>query len=120
MTKDLPLHDDWIPSSCTLPTMEQPLRRAEFAALFADGALEVEQTPSSEIVVTLKPEAEVAARAARLATAETGCCSFFTFRFTISPGRVDMIISAEPDHADILVALATRATSLVGTPSARR
>jgi hypothetical protein len=33
MTTDL-LGDDWVPEACTLPTVEQPLRRAEFDDLF--------------------------------------------------------------------------------------
>ena len=31
--------DDWVPAACTLPTTEQPLRRAEFDGLFAKDLL---------------------------------------------------------------------------------
>jgi len=115
MNENLQLQDDWVPASCTLPTVDQPLRRAEFDALFAEDALTVEQTSPRAIAIALKPESEVAARAARLATAETGCCSFFTFALTITDGRVDMVVSTDPQHGDVLAALAARATSLVGT-----
>jgi hypothetical protein len=115
MNENLKVQDDWVPASCTLPTVEQPLRRAEFDALFAEGVLAVEQTSSGEIAIALKPESEVAARAAQLATAETSCCSFFTFAFTITDGRVDMVVSTDPQHEDVLAALASRAAYLVGT-----
>ncbi len=115
MNENLQLQDDWVPSSCTLPTVEQPLRRAEFDGLFAADVLSVEQRTSSEVALALRPESAVAARAAHLATAETGCCSFFTFAFTITEGRVDMVVSTDPEHGDVLAALAARATSLAGT-----
>jgi len=106
---------DWLPSSCTMPTAEQPLRRAEFDALFGQDVLSVERKSSREVALALKPESEVAARAARLAAAETECCSFFTFGFTITEGRVDMVVSTDLKHEDVLAALAARAASLVGT-----
>ncbi|SOD73134.1 hypothetical protein SAMN05892883_2423 [Jatrophihabitans sp. GAS493] len=34
----------WLPSSCTLPTVEQPLRVAEFDALFVRALREVTRT----------------------------------------------------------------------------
>ncbi|MEV4838269.1 hypothetical protein AB0K05_27425 [Nonomuraea sp. NPDC049486] len=36
MTQEIALDQAWVPSACTLPTAEQPLRVAEFDALFAD------------------------------------------------------------------------------------
>jgi hypothetical protein len=117
MNHDLQLQGDWVPASCTLPTVEQPLRRAEFDALFAEDVLSVEQTSSGEVALALKPDTKVAARAAQLATTETGCCSFFTFGLTITDGRVDLVVSTDPKHGDVLAALASRAASLVGTAS---
>lgn len=67
------------------------------------------------VVLTLRPAPEVAARAAELAAVETQCCSFFGFDFTITAGRLEMIISVEPVHQDVLDALAARANSLIGT-----
>ena len=115
MNQDLQVPGDWVPSSCTMPTAEQPLRLAEFDALFAEDVLSVEQTSSGEVALALKPESHVAARAAQLAAAETGCCSFFTFGITITEGRLDMVVSSDPRHEDVLAALASRAASLVGT-----
>lgn len=106
--------DDWVPAACTLPTIEQPLRRAEFDALFSQDVLDIAQDSPQQVTLALRPEPEVAARAANLAAAETGCCSFFTFGLTITDGRVDLAISADSPHEDVLAALAARATSLSG------
>jgi hypothetical protein len=115
MNESLLQRDDWVPASCTMPTAERPLRRAEFDALFAEDVLSVERTSAREVALALRPEPEVAGRAAHLAAAETGCCSFFTFGLTITDGRVDMVVSTDHKHSDVLAALAARAASLVGT-----
>ena len=115
MSENLLEQGDWIPASCTMPTAEQPLRLAEFDALFAEDVLSVQQTSPSEVALGLRPEAEVAARAAQLAAAETGCCSFFTFDLTLTGGRADLVVSTGPEHTDVLAALAARASALIGT-----
>ena len=115
MSENLLPSTEWVPSSCTLPTVEQPLRQAEFDLLFAEDVLTVEQTSHLQVTFALQPTAEAAARAAQLATAETGCCSFFTFGLTITDGHVDMVVATDPQHGHVLTALAARATSLVGT-----
>jgi hypothetical protein len=33
-TSELDVTESWVPRSCTLPTVEQPLRAAEFDAVF--------------------------------------------------------------------------------------
>lgn len=108
MTNELAT-EDWVPASCTLPTTEQPLRRAEFDDLFAEDALSVERVSSEQIRIQLDGDAEVAGRAARLAAKETGCCSFFTFGLTMSEGRTSMTVSTAESHAAVLAALADRA-----------
>src|SRR5437660_8971680 len=35
-TTELDVAESWVPQACTLPTVERPLRAAEFAALFAE------------------------------------------------------------------------------------
>lgn len=106
---------DWVPASCTLPTVNQPLRQAQFDDLFSQDVLTVEQASAHGTTFGLRPEPEVAARAAGLAAAETGCCSFFTFALTITDGRVEMAVSVADPHTDVLEALTSRATSLVGS-----
>ena len=114
MTKIVLADDDWVPAACTLPTAEQPLRRAEFDDLFADDVISVTQLSPLEVLLELRAEAEVAGRAARLAAKETGCCSFFTFRLTIADGSVSMTVSTEPAHEAVLSALGSRAQAKCG------
>lgn len=106
--------DDWVPAACTLPTVEQPLRRAEFDDLFAHDALSVAQKSSQQLRLELRADPNVAARAAGLAVKETGCCSFFTFELTLTEGRVTLTISAASAHKSVPDALADRAESRLG------
>lgn len=114
MDEKLILPDDWVPAACTLPTVEQPLRRAEFDDLFTKDVLRVAQTSSREVRFELRAEPDVAGRAASLAARETACCSFFTFDLTVSDGRVAMLVSTAPDHEPVLAALAARAHAKAG------
>ena len=115
MTNHLEVEGDWVPSSCTLPTIEQPLRRAEFDAFFADDVVSVEKVSPHAVRLELRAEPEVAGRAADLAAKETGCCSFFTFDLTISGGTVSLIVSTESPHETVLAALAARADAVIGS-----
>lgn len=117
MTDDLLVDDDWAPAACTLPTAEQPLRRAEFDDLFAEDVLSVNQPSPLEVRFELRADAEVAARAASLAARETGCCSFFAFALTITDCTVSMTVSTEPAHGTVLAALGARAQAKVGSRS---
>jgi hypothetical protein len=96
----------WVPSSCTLPTAEQPLRVAAFDELFATAV--TERVESGRLSVRLEASPEVAAAAARLAVEETGCCSFFTFALTAAGGRLTLDITVGPAHTDVLDALVER------------
>ena len=71
--------DDWVPEACTLPTVEQPLRRRKFDDLFAQDVLTLTHEPPTRVRLELRPDLAVAVRAAGLAVKETSCCSFFTF-----------------------------------------
>lgn len=101
----------WVPSACTLPTAEQPLRVAEFDALFTQDALVVTRTSTGLLSIDVRPEA--AGRVATLAVKETHCCSFFSFELKVSGGEVSLSVSTEPAHAEVLAALAERAERLV-------
>ena len=84
------------PEACTLPTVEQPLRRDEFDALFSEDVISVQQVSAERLRFGLRAHPEAAARAAGLAVKETGCCSFFTFDLSIGDGMVSMTVSTGP------------------------
>lgn len=69
----------WVPQACTLPTVEQPLRVAEFDALFATAVAPAERVGPTELRVHLPVGEETAAVARDLIARETGCCAFFAF-----------------------------------------
>ena len=103
----------WVPSACTLPTVDQPVRLAEFDELFG-AALRVRRIDASRLELELRPEATVAALAADLASRETSCCSFFTFGLTIAEGALTFEVRTLAGQTDVLDALGTRAAALSG------
>jgi hypothetical protein len=113
MTRTEPAPTSWVPEACTLPTAEQPLRLAEFDALFSQDLTAVQQTSTDTALLTLRPAAAVAARAADLAARETACCSFFEFTLTATGGHLTMQIHTPAQHAAVLDALVERARTTV-------
>ena len=103
------LGDDWVPDACTLPTVDQPLRRAAFDELFARDVLEVRHESPQALRLELRPDPDVAARAASLAVEENRCCSFFRFGLTVAGGTVSLAVETAPAHAPVLAALGVRA-----------
>jgi hypothetical protein len=116
---DLGFDSAWVPGACTLPTVEQPLRLAEFDDLFS-AATDVYRVDGTHAVLTLAGAPGLAARAGDLADRETSCCSFFTF--TIAPTEstttareeIRMSISVPGGHAAVLAALLDRAEQQSG------
>ena len=101
MTDPIPL--TWAPESCTLPTVDEPLRVAAFTALFRDHLKRVQRPAPTVAELTL--DAESLDRARELATLETSCCSFFSFDVLAGNERVLMTIAVSPMHAPVLDAL---------------
>ncbi|GAA1506624.1 hypothetical protein [Nocardioides humi] len=108
---------DWVPEACTLPTVEQPLRRREFDDLFRYDVRSVVRTSPTRTRLDLRPSPEAAERAAGLAVRETGCCSFFSFGLAIADGTVAVEVATSEGHADVLAALTERAEALAGSGS---
>ncbi|GAA4191569.1 hypothetical protein [Microbispora amethystogenes] len=109
MTQDIVLDQGWAPPACTLPTAEQPLRVAEFDALFAETVRAVRREERERLRLELRFSPEYAARAAELTARENGCCSFFTFTLTIAGCGLTLDVAVPPEHADVLDALQARA-----------
>jgi hypothetical protein len=116
-----PVPVDWVPvAACTLPTAEQPLRVAEFDALFASALRTVElgDPAASRVRLVLAGDMDLPDRVQRLADAETACCSFFSFRVTpLSEAPADdttvvaLDVEVPLDRAGVLAALVQRAAA---------
>lgn len=104
-----------MPEACTLPTVERPLRLAEFDELFVRSVLSVERLDPARLRLDLEPDASVAARAADLVVRETGCCSFFTFTLTATAGTVRLDVAVPATQVDVLDAMADRAAAATGS-----
>ncbi|MFF1817808.1 hypothetical protein ACFVWG_10970 [Kribbella sp. NPDC058245] len=103
---------DWVPASCTLPTVEQPIRVAEFDDLFNAYVQGAERVDATTLRLTLAADAEAAAR--DLAGRESSCCSFFGFDFIPAGDVMEMTVTVPAAHVAVLDALAARITAAVG------
>ncbi|MEP6665596.1 MAG: hypothetical protein ABJA81_04015 [Nocardioidaceae bacterium] len=117
----------WVATdACTLPTVEQPLRAAEFDALFASSLIDVRRLDATHLRLVLRGPAGLGQRVQDLADQEAECCSFFTFSLTgvgtndddapVTRFHLDIEVPAE--RADVLEAIADRA--LVGGATGSR
>ena len=99
--------NDWAPDACTLPTAEQPLRVAEFDALFAEQLETVNRVDATTAELMLGGDAQTAADLIRR---ESECCSFFRFELTQPDhGRFRLRIGVPPAYVAVLDALTVRA-----------
>ena len=104
--RDAGHQDPWASEACTLPTSERPLRAAAFADMFSETVLGVERVEPARLRLELRASPQAAGRAAELVTAETACCSFFTFTLTATGGRLMLDIAVPATHVGVLDALA--------------
>lgn len=95
----------WVPDACTLPTVEQPLRVAEFDDLFS-AVRGTERVATTTLRLTLDRSSLDFAR--DLAARETECCSFFDFSFDTAGDTATMQVTVPPAYSEILDALAAR------------
>jgi len=110
-TTDKPI--EWVPDACTLPSVERPLRVAEFDALFAEHLTSVSRVSATTVDMTLAGEAQAAA--AELTARESDCCSFF--RFEITPTADELVrlrIAVPPAQVAVLDALTALAAEAAG------
>lgn len=95
--------ETWVPTACTLPTAEQPLRVAEFDALFATAVRPAERTSATTLLVHLP--ADAVSTVQDLVARETACCSFFSFDVRASDSGTDVLVRVPEEHAPVLDAL---------------
>jgi hypothetical protein len=100
----------WVPASCTLPSVEQPLRVAEFDRLFRDSLLRWVRVNRTRLDLVLDLDAEAAARS--LAERETSCCSFFDFELDSAGTELVMRIAVPQERMVVLDALVERVSAI--------
>ncbi|GAB3849332.1 hypothetical protein ACFPIJ_36450 [Dactylosporangium cerinum] len=112
-----------IPDACTLPTVERPLRLAEFDDLFATAVRQVDVVSPTHARMRLTGPAGLEATVRDLTAREAACCSFFTFTFSVTPAEdgtaVTLDVQVPSPYADVLASLAGWAGVSV-LPSRRR
>ncbi|MEU7677152.1 hypothetical protein AB0C42_20355 [Micromonospora taraxaci] len=99
----------WVPEACTLPSVQRPLRLAEFDDLFATALLA--QQRLSPTALRWRLDLAVEATARDLADRESACCSFFTFTITGDTEALRLDVQVPAAHVDVLDALAQRAAA---------
>jgi hypothetical protein len=97
--------------ACTMPTVDRPLRLAEFDALFSSAVRRVERLGGG-VRMHLAGAPGLVDRVRDLTRRETACCSFFTFTMEGSDDDLTLDISVPPARQEILDALADRAVEL--------
>lgn len=103
----------WVPETCTLPTVEQPLRVAEFDEFFTSDARAVRRVSATRLDFVIAAVAEQTGR--DLAARESGCCSFFTFEFMSTEDSVVMSVQVPASQVPVLDALQSRALAVTPT-----
>jgi hypothetical protein len=101
----------WVSEACTLPTVERPLRVAEFDGLFASALWGQQRLSATVLRWDLDPAVEVTAR--DLTSQESSCCSFFTFTFRPRGGTLRLDVKVPAAHVEVLDALARRAAERI-------
>ncbi|MEU4064165.1 hypothetical protein AB0F25_17360 [Streptomyces wedmorensis] len=102
---------DWVPASCTLPTVEQPLRVAEFDALFAERLLDASRPDRLRLEMVISDGEGAEATVRELVGRESDCCSFFTFTVDSGPERIRLGVEVDAAHEAVLDALQERAAA---------
>ena len=105
------------PAECTLPTVDRPLRVAEFDELFVTAVRSITRESSVQATFELSADPSIAATAANLTARESQCCTFWTFTLTMTGGRVTLAVQVPTRHRDVLDALVGRAQAASGAAS---
>jgi hypothetical protein len=92
---------DWVPAGCTLPTVEQPSRLAEFDTFFRAAVRRSIRTSATRLDLVILGEFEATAR--DLAEREASCCSFFRFDFQPAAEGLVMSIGVPLDPFSALI-----------------
>jgi len=105
--------------ACTLPTVERPLRVAEFDDLFVSSLRSIgAREGDTHARLLLSGGAGLIERVQQLAQAESSCCSFFTFEVTpLAEDLVALDVGVPPAYSDVLAGLVDQAARALGRAS---
>ena len=106
-----------VPDACTLPTVERPLRQAEFAALCGSALRGQDRVSDRHLRLTLSGDDELLETVLDLTARESSCCSFFDFTVSPSPDGVVLDIHVPAAHIGVLEGLSELARSSSSAPS---
>jgi hypothetical protein len=110
MTTEISQQAAWVPDACTLPTVDQAFRQAEFDDLFAGSVEPPVRTGTTNLRLTFAGGPDLEAMVRDLAARENECCAFFTFGVaTDGADRVVLDIGVPDAYVDVIEALAARA-----------
>jgi hypothetical protein len=100
----------WVPAqACTLPTVEQPLRVAEFGAVFGTSLRGLQRPERGWLRLHLLGDVQVEALVRRLIARESECCSFFDFRLTAVGEGLQLDVRVPAARVEVLDGLARQA-----------
>lgn len=106
--------EGWVPAACTLPTMEQPLRQAEFDDLFRSVLRSVDRSSPTRLVLSLEAAPGQVEAVRDLIGRESACCSFFTLDLTEHDGQLVLEVVVPPAHVDVLNNITEQAVRVRG------
>ena len=101
----------WVPQACTLPTVDQPLRAAEFDELFATAIRPAERIGLTELRIHLPAGEETVSTVRELVAREMGCCSVFSFEVRQVPGETELDVRVPESQTAVLDMMDRRAES---------
>lgn len=104
--------EGWVPDSCTLLTVEQPVRVAEFDSFFNSSVRGSTRPELTRLDLVLADGAESLGR--NLAARESGCCSFFTFTFDTGEAGSAMHVEVPATYVEVLDAFEQRIAAQAG------
>jgi len=100
----------WVPvDTCALPTAEQPLRLAEFTALFTASLRDVARVGPGHLRLLLDAGAGVEDTARALVGREASCCTFFRFAVAADHRGVTVDVRAPAERTGVLDGLQRQA-----------
>jgi hypothetical protein len=107
----------WVPvHACELPTEAQPLRAAEFGALFATALTGIDRREPGWLRLHLTGGSGVEASVRELLARESECCSFFGFQLTRTGAYLQLDVRVPDARVEVLDGLARHAAA-VGAPA---